>query len=226
MVCLVSSVSSGQSGLEERYLVWWQSVPAKFLGDLFFTRGFPGDSAVKNLPANAGDAHWSPGLGRSPGKTNGNLLHYSYLGNPLGREAWWARIHGVTKVGHNLAIKTTTFFTRREKNFRPKLEPCLRDHITLEYLICKKKNVLGEAKRWQLADIFVETEECEYLRASLHSLSCIDIFLKIEIYHAFKKLPCATSKSEQNRSLIRGNHKCWKQWCSLMFFGCTNVWFN
>ena len=134
---------------------------------------------------------------------------YSYLGNPMGRGAWWATIHGVTKVGHNLAIKTTTtFFTRREKNFRPKLEPCLRDHITLEYLICKNKNVLGEATRWQQADIFVETEECEYLRASLHSLSCIEIFLKIEIYLAFKKPPCATSKSEQNRSLIRGNHKC------------------
>jgi len=36
--------------------------------------GFPGGSAVKNLPANAGDAGSVPGLGRFPGEGNGNLL--------------------------------------------------------------------------------------------------------------------------------------------------------
>ena len=35
-------------------------------------RGFPGDSAVENLPANAGDMGSIPGSGRSPGKGNGN----------------------------------------------------------------------------------------------------------------------------------------------------------
>ena len=33
---------------------------------------FPGDSVVKNLPANSGDAGSIPGLGRSPGEENGN----------------------------------------------------------------------------------------------------------------------------------------------------------
>ena len=28
-----------------------------------------------------------PGLGRSPAEGNGNLLQYSYLGNPMGRGA-------------------------------------------------------------------------------------------------------------------------------------------
>ena len=32
---------------------------------------------VKNLPAIAGDTGLIPGLGRSPGKGNGNLLQYS-----------------------------------------------------------------------------------------------------------------------------------------------------
>jgi len=36
--------------------------------------GFPGGSAVKSLPANAGDTGSIPGLGRSPGEGNVNLL--------------------------------------------------------------------------------------------------------------------------------------------------------
>ena len=37
---------------------------------------------IKNPPANAGDTALIPGLGRSPGEGNGNLLQYSCLGNP------------------------------------------------------------------------------------------------------------------------------------------------
>ena len=58
---------------------------------------FPGDSVVKNLPANAGDLGSTPGSGRSPGEEIGNPLQYSSLGNPIDREAWWATVHGVTK---------------------------------------------------------------------------------------------------------------------------------
>ena len=35
-------------------------------------RDFPGGSAVKNLPANAGDAAFIPGLGGFPGGENSN----------------------------------------------------------------------------------------------------------------------------------------------------------
>ena len=38
-----------------------------------------------------------PKSGRSPGGGNGHPLHYSFLGNPMNREAWWATVHGVTK---------------------------------------------------------------------------------------------------------------------------------
>ena len=50
--------------------------------------GFPADSVVKNLPANAGDMHSIPGLRRSPGEGNGNRVQYSCLGNPMDRRAW------------------------------------------------------------------------------------------------------------------------------------------
>ena len=49
--------------------------------------GFPGGSAVKNLPANAGDASSVPGWGRSLGGGNDNPLQYSCLGNPMDRGA-------------------------------------------------------------------------------------------------------------------------------------------
>ena len=35
-----------------------------------------------------------------------NPLQYSCLGNPMGRGAWWATVHGVIRVGHDLATKT------------------------------------------------------------------------------------------------------------------------
>ena len=56
--------------------------------------GFPCGSGVKNLHANAGDAHLIPEEGRSPGEGNGNLLQYSCLGNPMARGAWRATVHG------------------------------------------------------------------------------------------------------------------------------------
>ena len=49
---------------------------------------------------NAGDtrdADSVPGLERSPGEGNGNLLQYSCLENFMGRGAWQATVHGVAK---------------------------------------------------------------------------------------------------------------------------------
>ena len=52
---------------------------------------------VKDTPANAGDPGLIPRLGRSPGGGNGSPLQYSCLENPMDREAWPARVHGVSK---------------------------------------------------------------------------------------------------------------------------------
>ena len=54
--------------------------------------GFSGGSAVKNLPAIAGDMGSIPGSGRFQGEGNGNPLHYSCLGNPTDRGAWQPNI--------------------------------------------------------------------------------------------------------------------------------------
>ena len=62
--------------------------------------GFPDSSALKNLPANTGDARNTgsiPGSGRVPGEGNGNLLQYSCLGNPMDRGARQATVHGVSE---------------------------------------------------------------------------------------------------------------------------------
>ena len=58
---------------------------------------FPSGSAVKNLPANVGDAGSILGSGRSPREENGNPFQYSCLGKPMDRGAWKATDHGVTK---------------------------------------------------------------------------------------------------------------------------------
>ena len=56
------------------------------------TRAPLGGSAVKHLPANAGDIVGSiPGLGRSPGEGNGSPLQFH------GQRSLVARVHKVAK---------------------------------------------------------------------------------------------------------------------------------
>ena len=52
---------------------------------------------VKNPPASAGDEASIPGSGRSSGEGHGNLLQYSFLGNPMDKGAWQATVHGAAK---------------------------------------------------------------------------------------------------------------------------------
>ena len=59
--------------------------------------GFPGGSAVKNPPVNAGNSGSLRESGRSPREGNGNLLQCSGLENPMDRGAWRATVHGVAK---------------------------------------------------------------------------------------------------------------------------------
>ena len=58
-------------------------------------------SGVKNLPANAGDTGDSglmPGMGRSPGEGNGNMLQYSCLESSMNSVACQATVHGSQRV--------------------------------------------------------------------------------------------------------------------------------
>ena len=53
----------------------------------------------------AGDWGLIPGLGISSGEGNGNPFQCSYLENPMDRGALQATVHGVARVGHDLATK-------------------------------------------------------------------------------------------------------------------------
>ena len=62
--------------------------------------GFPGDSVVKNLPANAGDAGivgLIPVLGKFLGEGNGHSLQYISLEDSMEREAWQTTVQGIAK---------------------------------------------------------------------------------------------------------------------------------
>ena len=71
--------------------------------------GFPDGSVNKESACNAGDLGSIPGLGSLPGEGHGNPLQYSCLGNPMDRGAWWAIVHGVARVRHDLATKQPPF---------------------------------------------------------------------------------------------------------------------
>ena len=63
-------------------------------------KAFPGDTVIKNLPANAGDARGVdsiPESGRSPGGRNGTPLQNSCLGNTMDGGAWQTTVHEVAK---------------------------------------------------------------------------------------------------------------------------------
>ena len=67
-------------------------------------RGFPLSSVCKESACSTGDLGLIPGSGRSPGEGNGNPLQYSCLEDPTDRGAWWATVHGVARVRHNLQL--------------------------------------------------------------------------------------------------------------------------
>ena len=61
---------------------------------------------VQNVPEGQGrDPGLISGSERSPGEGSGKRLQYSCLENPLDRGAWWATVHGVPRVGHDLVTK-------------------------------------------------------------------------------------------------------------------------
>ena len=70
--------------------------------------GFPGGSAVKNLPEKAGNARdvgSVPGSGRSPGVGTGDSLEYSCLENSMDRGAWWLQSMGSLNNNNHLWLR-------------------------------------------------------------------------------------------------------------------------
>ena len=52
---------------------------------------------VKNPTTNAEDKGFDHWVRKIPGEGNGDPLQYSFLGNLMDREAWWATVQGVAK---------------------------------------------------------------------------------------------------------------------------------
>ena len=79
------------------------SVLSFFKKNLYYPRGFPDGTSVKNLPANSGDTRDRGsirGSGRSPGGGDGNTLQYSCLENPINRGVCQDSRES-KRVGHN-----------------------------------------------------------------------------------------------------------------------------
>ena len=72
---------------------------------LWYQLGFLGGSDNKESACNEGNLGSVPGLGRSSGQGHGNPLQYSCMENPMDRRAWQATVHGLARVGHDLAAK-------------------------------------------------------------------------------------------------------------------------
>ena len=79
-----------------------------------------------------GDLLLIPGLGRSPGEGNIYPLQYSCLENSMKRGAWWAPVHGVARVGEDLATKPPPYFLISYKC----LYYCQIQHISLIACLC------------------------------------------------------------------------------------------
>ena len=63
---------------------------------------------VKNLPTLQETCVQSLFWEDSPGEENGNPLQNSCLENLVNRGAWWATVHGVTRVGHDWVTSAHT----------------------------------------------------------------------------------------------------------------------
>ena len=86
--------------------------------------GFPDDSEVKNLPANAGemgDKCSIPGSERSLEEKMKTHSSYSCLENPRDTEVWWVTVHGVAKSQTQLRLPCCCLVTKYCRNAEGKM---------------------------------------------------------------------------------------------------------
>ena len=62
----------------------------------------PSGSVGKVSVCSAGDLAWFPLSGQSPEEEKKKMVTHSSLENPMDRRAWWAIVHRVTRLRHNL----------------------------------------------------------------------------------------------------------------------------
>ena len=69
--------------------------------------GLPGDSVLKNPPANVGDVGLLPELGRTL-EPEMAPQQYSCLENSTDSRTWGATVHAVARVGHDWVTEHST----------------------------------------------------------------------------------------------------------------------
>ena len=89
-----------------------QCIPSQ---NLRFHYDFPDGTGGKESASSARDPGLIPGLGRSLGEGNGNLLQYPRLENSIDRGASWATVHGSSKsqdMNERLTLSILLHFSR------------------------------------------------------------------------------------------------------------------
>ena len=86
------------------------------LSNHYVLHWFPGGASGKESACLAGDPGLIPGSGRSHGEGNGTPLQYSCRGNLVEIRAWWATVHGIAIVRHNLVTKNLHHCHSKIKN--------------------------------------------------------------------------------------------------------------
>ena len=76
-----------------------------YLLNIMLMNGFPGGLVHKESACNTGQLGLIPGSGRSPREGNENPLPYSCLDNSMERRVWQSTIHGISRIGQDLATK-------------------------------------------------------------------------------------------------------------------------
>ena len=77
------------------------------INQIRFSRWLSGKESTCN--AGATRCGFDPRVRKIPWKKKCNPLQYSCLENPMDRGAWWATVHGVTRVGYDLASKSPSY---------------------------------------------------------------------------------------------------------------------
>ena len=84
-----------------------------------------------------------PQLGRSPEKGNGYPLQYSCIENFMGRRAWWATVHGVTK---NQTQISDYHFSSISRQFTFNL------YVSLKLKLAQTHNIIGLLYNFPISD--------------------------------------------------------------------------
>ena len=133
---------------------------------------FPGGSAVKNLPAKAGDTGLTLVSGRSPGAGNGNLLHYSCLENPWTEEPGRLQSIGSHRVGHNWSDSASI------NVFAWKI-PWTKEPGGLQSMGCKELDRMSDLNN-KRTHMIQQLYLCVYLReleTYVHPKTCTQMFI-------------------------------------------------